>query len=346
MESGIVDLPLPGAGRPVESARPRRAAPAPARVGFIGNPRSRHNAGGGLDAALAGFGDLPQAQPRSADELAEALREFRRREVRVLAVSGGDGTIREILTALPQVYGDDPPDLALLPAGKTNLAARVVGVAGRRHRNVPAELTRLLDGARRRTLRRIECPVLDVAWRDAPERRIRGFLFGAAGFAAGTRLANSHVHRVGIANAAAVALSIAAMTGSVLFGRERRALMDGDAMRLQIDGGWQRAGRHFLTLATTLDSLVLNIRPFWGEGGAPLRWLDIPAPPPRLATALLPTLLGRPRPWMIEAGYASGRARAIDIELDRPFIVDGEAFEPGPRGIRLSAGGRIGFVVP
>lgn len=318
------------------------------RVGVIANPLSRRNRGGGFRAVMESFPHLPRAEPRTVGELAEALTEFRRREVGVIAVSGGDGTIREILTALPAAYGDRaPPDLALLPAGKINLAARVVGSAG-------GGLGRLVEAARGGRLARVEWPVLDVQWRDDPARRVRGFLFGAAGFAEGTRLAYSHVHRAGVNNAAAVALSIAATTVSTLIGRQRRALMAGEDMRVGVDGGPARGGRRFLILATTLDRLVFGLTPFWGPaeetgpetGQGPLRWLDIAAPPHRLMAAVLPVLRGRPRRWMRVSGYASGRAGALTVELSRPFVVDGELFEPGPRGVLVSSGHRIGFVAP
>lgn len=314
------------------------------RVGLVTNPVSRHNRKNGLSGAMAEFPDLPQAQPRTTAELAESLAEFRRREVRVIAVNGGDGTLREVLTALPGAYGDEPPDLALMPAGKTNLAARVVGGIG----NGAAGLRALLDAARDRRLARAECPVLDIAWREpqGAERRMRGFLFGAAGFTEGTRLASRRINRAGINDNAAVALSIAGTLASTLFGPRRRALLAGEPMSVAVDGAPSRDGARFLTLATTLDRLVLNLTPFWGEGRAPIRWLDIPAPPARLMAALLPTLRGRPRPWMIEAGYASGRAEALSIGLSHGFVVDGEVFEAGPGGVRLAASRPVGFVTP
>lgn len=312
------------------------------RVGLITNPRSRHNRTGDFIRRVAEFDDLPRAEPHTTAELLEALADFHRRGVRVVAVSGGDGTLREVLTALPAAYGDETPDIALLPAGKTNLAARVVSQAG----VGVAGLRRLLDAARGGALTRVEWPVLDISWRDAPERRVRGFLFGAAGFAAGTQIANSHIHRAGFHNATAVALSIAATAASTLFGHRRRALLEGEDMTVGVDGASERGGRHFLTMATTLNRLILDLNPFWGEGGKPIRWLDIPAMPPRLLAALLPTLRGRPRPWMIDAGYASGRADEMVVEMSRPFVVDGELFDPGPRGVLLSAGQRVGFVAP
>lgn len=316
------------------------------RIGVISNPRSLHNRDGGFSRAVAECRDLLHAQPRTTAELEEALLDFRQREVEVIAVSGGDGTIREILTALPRSYGDEQPHLALLPSGKTNLVARVVGGRSDRVGNGNAGLARLLDAARGKTLSPVEWPVLDITWRDLPERRVSGFLFGTAGFTAGTRLAYSHVHTAGINNASAVILSIAAIAASALFGSRRHALVAGEDMRVGVDGAPTRGGRHFLTLATTLDRLILGLTPFWGEGEEPVRWLDIPAPPQRLMAALLPTLRGRPRPWMLDAGYASGRAREMVVELSQPFVVDGELFEPGTSGIVLSAHRRIGLVVP
>jgi hypothetical protein len=117
-------------------------------------------------------------------------------------------------------------------------------------------------------------------------------------------------------------------------------------MSLEVDGHPARAGRHFLTLATTLDRMTLGIMPFWGGGAGPVRWLDVAAPPRRPVAALLPTLRGRPRRWMLEGGYASGRASRVAVDLARPFVLDGELFEPGRGGVELSADQTVGFVAP
>jgi len=313
------------------------------RVGLIINPYSRHNRAGAFRRAVMAEGDaLPWAEPRTTDDLAEALAAFRRQGVRVVAVSGGDGTLREVLTALPAAYGDDTPDIALMPAGKTNLAARVVGSTRRDLRG----LRRLGDAARDGTLTRTTWPLLEVTWANQPERCLRGFLFGTGAFTEGTRIAARHIQGAGVHNALSVALSIAATAGATLFGRRRRALLAGMDMRVTVDDTPARAGRHFVTLATTLDRLVLGLTPFWGDGPRPLRWLDVPAPPARLLAALIPTLRGRPRPWMLGAGYASGRADRLHLETGQPFVVDGEVFEPGPGGIVVSTTSPVGFVAP
>jgi hypothetical protein len=106
------------------------------------------------------------------------------------------------------------------------------------------------------------------------------------------------------------------------------------------------AGHRFLLLATSLDRLMLGLWPFWGEGAGPVRWLDVAAPPKRLAAALWAARQGRPGPWMPAAGYRSGRADRLAIRLRTPFVLDGEVFEPGPDGLVLSAPGQVAFVTP
>jgi len=47
--------------------------------------------------------------------------------VQCIIVDGGDGTVREILTHLPNIYGANLPFIGILPHGNTNLIARNAG---------------------------------------------------------------------------------------------------------------------------------------------------------------------------------------------------------------------------
>ena len=314
------------------------------RVGIIGNPLSR---AGGQDRARLGAAaaGLPRAEPTTRAELRDALRDFAARGVDLLVVQGGDGTLREVLTALPAGYGDaPPPEIAVLSAGKINLAARVLGSAGMGE----AALRRLLDAAERGALKRRPVPVLEVSrpgldGDGAPP--LRGILFGAAAFTEGNRLAEVRLHRRGIHDAAAVALALAGVALRAGLDRGHR-LRAGVPMAVAPDDDPKREGRRFLLLATTLDRLTLGLRPFWGEGRGAVRWLDVLAPPRRLAAALWAGGRGRPRPWMPSAGYLSGRAERLRVALEAPFVLDGEVFEPGSRGLLLSAPDRVAFVSP
>jgi hypothetical protein len=312
------------------------------RAGIISNPLSRagRTSHARLGTAAAG---LPRAEPATRAELRDALRGFAARGVDLLAVQGGDGTLREVLTALPGAgFGDRPPEIAVLAAGKTNLAARVLGSAGMGE----AALTRLLGAAERGTLKRRLLPVLEVSRPGLDgEPTLRGLLFGAAAFTEGKLLAEKRLHRRGVHDAAAVALALAGV--ALRAGLDRgHALRAGVPMAVAPDDRPEREGRRFLLLATTLDRLMLGLRPFWGEGRGAVRWLDVLAPPRRLAAALWAGARGRPRPWMPSAGYLSGRAERLRVALGGPFVLDGEVFEPGPQGLVLSAPDRVAFVSP
>jgi hypothetical protein len=328
-----------GAPRPARPDRPRKE---PYRLGIISNPLSRAFREGRVRLGPRAAA-LPQAEPATPAELRVALAAFAAQGVDLVAVQGGDGTLREVLTALPAAYGTrPPPEIAVLAAGKTNLAARVLGTPGAGE----AGVARLLDAAGQGRLRRRVLPVLEVARPGLPAAPpLRGLLFGAAAFTEAKRLADARVHRRGIHDRSAVALTLA---GVALRAGLQRAhpLRAGAPMTVTADDAPPLEGRRFLLLATPLDQLMLGLWPFWGEGPGPLHWLDVAAPPRRLAGALLAAWRGRPAPWMPAAGYRSGRAARLAIHLEVPFVLDGEVFEPGPGGILLSAPGRVAFVAP
>ena len=317
-----------------------------APVGVIGNPTSHGNRSWrseALRAVVERHEGAMLAEPRTRPALLEALRGFREAGTRVVAVSGGDGTLREVLTALPRAWPGPPPDLALLPAGKTDLAAGDVGGAG------PGSvgLARLLVAVKRgEHLRRVERPVLEVRWPGDPERTLRGFLFGAAAFSEGHRLANARLHRGGIFGDLAVGVTVAAMLARTAAGGGGK-LAHGQRMALTADGAPLPLGRRFLVLATTLERLTLGLWPFRDAGRGPLRWLDVEAPPKRLGRALWNAVRpGADAGWMAAGGHRSGRAERLRVKLAVPFVLDGEAYGPGPDGVELCAPARQAFVSP
>ncbi|MEH6660852.1 MAG: acylglycerol kinase family protein, partial [Parasphingorhabdus sp.] len=66
------------------------------------------------------------------DEIAKALETIARVKPKVLVINGGDGTVQAALTELHQGghFGDNPPPVAVLPNGKTNLIALDLGSEG------------------------------------------------------------------------------------------------------------------------------------------------------------------------------------------------------------------------
>lgn len=310
------------------------------RIGIISNPRSSsHRAGqAGLAEAAA---RLPHAAPESREALGAALAQFAADGVEVVAVHGGDGTLREVLSALPRAWAGPIPAIAPLPAGRTNLAAHTLGYPASGQREDPTGLRRLLAAAAQGRLRRQARPVLEVSGAGAAP--MRGLLFGAAAFTRAVGLAEGRLHRHGLMDNAVVGMTGVMMAVQALAGRGAfgRALRRGTAMQVARDNETATTGPRFILLATTLDRLMLGLWPFWGGGEGAIRVLDVAAPPQRLGAGLWSLLRRRP-PAL--PGWHSSRADTLRIGLQEGFVLDGETFQPGPDGIRLSATAPLTFV--
>ena len=332
MTSVLADARVDAGGQAIAVGRSRPAASR--RIGLIINQRSRANM---LDpiqmnVVLARRPEIAWASPADAEALRKALRAFASDGVDILVICGGDGTVREVLSALAASDFSPLPEIAILSAGNTNLAGRVLGSPGRG----ACALEKLVDAISDGRTKQKTCPVLKISWLGEPARPpVCGFLFGAAAFNEAKRIATDSVHTYGVYQGLAVAVTVMATVVKALVGRGGR-LSDGTRMEVAIDGGAPDDAGRFLMLATTLDSLMLGLWPFWGHGHGGIRWLDFDAPPPRLVAALSAVLLRRPRPWMAKSGYRSGRAETLSIRMEQPFILDGDAFDSGLDGILLS----------
>lgn len=310
-------------------------------LGIVRNPQSRRNRGRPtIDSARLPGGALLR-EPASHAELDAVCREFAARGVTLLAIDGGDGTIRDVLTSAVAVFDELPP-VALLASGKTNILAANVGSWGAG----PKALARLALTAARGEVenrRRHRHQALSVGFAN---RHVLGFVFGTGAFrravALSDRGANDRLRQ-----GPRVAMAIGRSVLSVARKGERRHWLAGMPMSVAFDheGADPSVGARFLFMATTLKRFTLGVWPFWNHDGRPLRYLDVEAMPPRFASALLPALRGRPRPWMAQAGYRSGSATRIRLQIDEPFVLDGESYAPGPDGrVVIEAGPVVEFV--
>src|SRR4051812_5518589 len=144
-------------------------------IGVILNPRSRRNqrdprAALRLARTLGDHGVVRTA--RNRDDLARIAEDFRKLQIDVLGISGGDGTNYVTITGFLQVYGGEPlPPLAFLRGGTFNTVANAVGVPRGRPDGL---LARLIASYAERT-------TTPLSW---VERRVMhigdhyGFIFG------------------------------------------------------------------------------------------------------------------------------------------------------------------------
>jgi diacylglycerol kinase family enzyme len=167
------------------------------RVGLISNPLSQRNQRRqpAMRDAVAGHPDLLHAELDSVHATADVLSDFARREVDLLVVSGGDGTVQKVLTELLNGQQFDPlPAVALLPGGMTNLIAADVGLRGD-----PAQsLIKLCSAAAApaAACETLERSVLSLR-RTPDEPPIHGMFLGTAAFYHAVMMARQQVHPTG-----------------------------------------------------------------------------------------------------------------------------------------------------
>jgi len=315
---------------------PARGAPL---VGIVRNPRSHRNKG--QDSELADCANILVETPRSHAALRETLSRFAARGIDYLAVDGGDGTVRDVLTCGAGIFGDDWPPLVVLPKGKTNALAVDLGLPN--VWTLPEAMEALVRG--KAVVRR----PLTVAL-PGEEGAVQGFILGAGAFTIATQ-AGQEAHRWGAFNSFAVGLTVLWGLLQTLFGLAGNAWRRGVPMELACGSTGEplphsrygALGERFVMVASTLERFPLGMRPF-GAVRSGLKLANIDAPV-RWMLALLPLMLAGWNPrFLPRFGFHRIDAEALDLELGDRFILDGEYFPAGR--YRLRQGPELRFVVP
>jgi diacylglycerol kinase (ATP) len=326
-------------------------------IGVLFNPKSRRNlrdpsAAGRLKRELGDHGVVREA--RSLDELRTIAVEFRRRDIEILAISGGDGTNTVTLTGFIDVYGDAPlPLIALLRGGTMNTVASSIGV----RRASPEELLgRIVAHQRGRnagTLATVERHVLRVAPGE-PDGSGRegtgttgqyGFLFGAGvvqGFLA--------EYYTGEPSPLGAAQTLARGIGSALVGGEmihRMAKPFRGTVTLEDGTRWDE--RDYLAVAAgTVAHIGLQFMPFYrfAERPGTFHTLGIYATAAQFVGELPRIWQGRP---MRENRAFEAVTPAMTVQSTEEtlrYTVDGDLHEAHPTGrVRVSTGPRVRLLV-
>ena len=314
----------------------------PLKLGIIYNAHSgRHN----KRWAQPNLGaDVPAVAAKSDDEIRAGLVALAEQNVELLAVAGGDGTVQSVLThvMLGGIFARRPL-LALVPTGSTNMTANDVG-------NVPVKRDgwqRLQAWAHRPAdieRRVVERDVLRIdPGGDAPP--FCGMFFGAGAIYNAVEHTQRNLHHYGLRGDVGPGVAFGRFVRAVAT-RDRRLLSPVD-VALCDDTNEPVEQASILLLASTLKTLVLGLRPFWGDEDAPLAWTAINEGAQGFLRRIPAVARGRRRRWMTSGhGYHSHNAQHLELRFDGGYIVDGEFFNAraadGP--VMLSSAGKAAFV--
>jgi diacylglycerol kinase (ATP) len=325
-------------------------------IGVVLNPKSRRNlrdprAASRLARTLGDSGVVREA--RSIEELYRIAEDFRRDDIDVLAISGGDGTNHVTLTGFIDVYGGATmPQVALLRGGTMNTVANSVGVLKGRPEGILGRLLR--DYAQRASgpLENVERHVMRIGPRDPRrgERTHYGFLFGT-GVVAGYL---AEYYRGGEGTPLAAAKTLARAIGSAFVGGEmirrmarpfRGSVTFETGSEGEDGGAW--AERDYLAVAAgTIANIGLNFRPFHRYAEKPGRFhmLGIHASPVAFVKEL--PRIHREEPMRRGKTYDAVSSRAIVRSADGTlrYMIDGDLHET--RGeLEVAIGPRVKLVI-
>ncbi len=299
------------------------------KIGVLINPLSGGNLNG-LGAIRSVINDYPQVIHRDVQtppEVLEALMDFSRRDVDLLAVNGGDGTVQAVLTNL---FHHQPfttlPMLAVLQSGTTSMTARDVGFSGSRVKSLQKlfKWAATADGEPRV----IQRPVLQVQAPGHPTRY--GMFFGTAAIYQGIQYFHRQVNTRGLKGEIGPGLTILRFLWAAA--RQRSDFIPSVPITVTLDDHAPQQLDSFAVLVSTLERLFLGLYPYWGNESGPLHYTALRARPRYLLRALPSILRGRQGSYGTpENGFYSHNAHEIKLNLASGFTLDGQLYTPATR---------------
>lgn len=318
--------------------------PATAGVGMISNPASGHNRDQfqRIHDRVARCRAIHHLVTHSVDDIGPALEELAARQVRVLAINGGDGTASKILGELLESrLFPEPPLIALLPGGTANMNAGDIGIRG----SLWKATRRFCDwcDSERRDGGKVAARALLRVLTGAGMQPHYGMFLGGGAIIQGTEYAHAEVHARGLRDDFSLALTTLRTVWGVL--RNDPAFNRHVTVNLALDDGEARQWDTLILAISTLERLAFGMRPFWGAGSGAIRMTLIEQHCSRFARTFLSIVRGRPnRNAVPESGYFSHNADRIRLQLDGKLNLDGEILVAEGL-VDISASARLDFLV-
>jgi diacylglycerol kinase (ATP) len=336
-------------------------------IGVVLNPKSRRNlrdprAASRLAKQLGDHGVVRQVH--SIDELHRAAEDFKRLDIDVLGISGGDGTNHVTITGFLDVYAPDLgpasrvpesdaftrasplPQIAFLRGGTMNTVANSVGVRRGRPEGLLGRLMRAYAERATMPLANVERRVMQIrAVESKTEARAHyGFLFGTGvvyGYLA-------EYYRYGEPSPLVAAKTLLRGIGSTLVhGEMIQRMAKPFRGSVVLSDGTEWPERDYLSVAGgTIDQIGLNFRPFYrsSEEDSSFHLLGIYASPFKFVCDLPRIQRAEPmRPGRTyEATPEHATIRSADGTMR--YMIDGDLHET-TGALQVSTGPKVKIVV-
>lgn len=295
-----------------------------ARVALLSNPTSTGNRAylPRIRAFCAAHDDLFHYEVEEVEQIGEALASIARVRPRVLVINGGDGTVQAALTELHRshYFGDQPPPVAVLPNGKTNLIAQDLGA----HGDPVVALERVLEIAQHDLDDHLVRREL-ISLSEFGKQPVLGMFLGGAGLADAMLYCRHRIYPLGLPNGVSHVLATLAAFISVALG-VRAAFLPAipKPVRLSLPGKDRREGRFSILIVTTLEKMLLGTRAEGGLHG--LKLMAVDRSPMAVIRALIAGVRGRVGRSAVQ-GVHIDQSDVIRIESENSAVIlDGEIF--------------------
>src|SRR5690349_11058838 len=307
---GPTALPCPSGGCGAHQHRPR--------IALLSNPKSTGNI-----AQLPRIREYCDSHPdvfhyevEQASQIGDAMRIIARVRPKVLVINGGDGTVQATLTELYNGghFEGEPPPVAVLPSGKTNLIALDLGARG----DAIATLEKLIELARSDELSRytVARELLALRRPGVEDRPVIGMFLGGAGLADTMLYCRHKIYPLGLPNSISHGLTFVAYVAQLVLKLKASFLPPpATETELVLPARDRISGRFAFLAVTTLDKMLLS-NTMGGEGSGPLKVLAIEERATSVFRALLAGLTG---------GYKGKKMRGIHFEEVDEVTIGGEA---------------------
>jgi Diacylglycerol kinase catalytic domain len=260
-------------------------------------------------------------------QIAKALEMIARVKPKVLVINGGDGTVQSALTELYHGghFEGNPPPVAVLPNGKTNLIALDLGAEG----DPIVALQRIIDLAKGDLTEHVVVREL-IALSDGSEnaKPVLGMFLGGAGLAETILYCRNKIYPLGLPNGLSHFIAAMAVILSSIFGLKANFLPPrSEPVKISFLRKNELQGIFSVLIVTTLEKLLLGGKIVSASKIGRLKFMAVDQRTASILGVVFASLLGRLNTHDVD-GLHFERGDEIRIDSARSSVVlDGEVFE-------------------